>query len=247
MAQADAGGAPIRALATDYDGTLATHGEVNAATLAALQRLQASGRRLIMVTGRELPDLQRVFAHLALFDAVVAENGALLWRPASGEERLLAAPPPAAFVEALRTHGVRPLALGRSIVATASAYAPVVEAAIRSLGLDWRTILNKDSVMALPAGVDKASGLTAALGELGLSPGEVLGVGDAENDHAFLAICGVSAAVANALHELKAAVDIATPEPEGAGVAWLIARLIEDPEGFAALAGQAGHTRLASA
>ena len=247
MAQADAGGAPIRALATDYDGTLATHGEVNTATLSALQRLKASGRRLIMVTGRELPDLRRVFPHLALFDAVVAENGALLWRPATGEERLLAAAPPAAFVEALRRTGVQPLALGRSIVATASEYAPVVEAAIRTLGLEWRAILNKDSVMALPAGVDKASGLTAALDELGLSPTAVLGVGDAENDHAFLDICGVAAAVANALPELKAGVDIVAPEPEGAGVAWLIARLIEDPEGFAALAGQGARARLASA
>jgi len=228
--------AVIRALATDYDGTLATHGEVPAATLAALRRLKASGRKLIMVTGRELPDLQRVFPDLELFDAVVAENGALLWRPGGGEARQLAPSPPPAFIEALRAHRLEPLAIGRSIVATADEYAPIVEQAIRDLGLDWRTILNKDSVMALPAGVDKASGLAAALVELGLSADAVLGVGDAENDHAFLAVCGVSAAVANALPDLKATVDVVTPEAEGAGVAWLIDRLLEDAGGFAALA-----------
>jgi hypothetical protein len=225
-------------LATDYDGTLASHGVVADATLAALQRLKASGRKLVMVTGRELPDLRRVFPHLALFDMVVAENGALTWRHGGGEERQLAPSPPPAFLAALRAQGLQPLAVGRSIVATADEYAPVVEQTIRELGLDWRTILNKDSVMALPAGVDKASGLAAALDELGLAAAEVLGVGDAENDQVFLAACGVSAAVANALPDLKAAVDIVTPEPEGTGVAWLIDRLLEEPEGFAVLAAQ---------
>jgi HAD superfamily hydrolase (TIGR01484 family) len=236
----------IRALATDYDGTLATHGEVHAATLTTLQRFKASGRLLIMVTGRELPDLRRVFPEVALFNLVVAENGALVWRPSTGEERKLAASPPPAFVEALRVAGVRPLAVGRSIVATADEYAPVVEQAIRELGIAWRTILNKDSVMSLPAGVDKASGLAAALEMLGLAAGDVLGVGDAENDHTFVERCGVAAAVANALPALKAAVDVVTPEPEGEGVAWLIDRVLGDAEGFVAGA-RNGRAKVASA
>jgi hypothetical protein len=236
----------IGALATDYDGTLATDGQVAAATLEALRRLKASGRKLVMVTGRELPDLQRVFEPLPMFDAVVAENGALLYRPGAGEARLLAEPAPAALVEALRARGVAPLAVGRSIIATADENAPVVEAEIAALGLDWRVILNKDSVMCLPPGVDKASGLAAALAALDLAAADVLGVGDAENDHAFLAVCGVSAAVANALPDLKAAVDIVTPQDAGAGVAWLIDRLLEDPQGFAALA-RRGRASLASA
>ena len=74
------------ALACDYDGTLAHHGRVDEATLAALERLLATGRKLILVTGRELPDLLSVFPHLGLFERVVAENGALLYRPGSREE-----------------------------------------------------------------------------------------------------------------------------------------------------------------
>ena len=42
------------ALASDYDGTLATDGRVDNATIAALERLRDSGRRLLLVTGREL-------------------------------------------------------------------------------------------------------------------------------------------------------------------------------------------------
>ena len=226
----------IAALATDYDGTLAHEGEVAPATLDALDRLKASGRRLIMVTGRELPDLRRVFPEVAGFDAIVAENGALLWRLDGAEPRALAPAPPPAFVAALEARGVEPLNVGRVIVATADENAPVVAEALREVGLDWRLILNKDSVMCLPPGVDKASGLEAALAELGLEAAAVLGVGDAENDLPFLAICGLAAAVAGALPGVKAAADIVTPKDDGAGVAWLIDRLLADPESLAGLA-----------
>ena len=54
-------------LATDYDGTLAHDGIVSSQVIASLERLRQSGRRLVMVTGRELPDLQRAFTRLDLF------------------------------------------------------------------------------------------------------------------------------------------------------------------------------------
>jgi HAD superfamily hydrolase (TIGR01484 family) len=78
-----------RALATDYDGTLAHHGRVDGPTVEALGRLRASGRRLILVTGRELDELLGVFPHVELFDQVVAENGGLLYCPATGRQQLL--------------------------------------------------------------------------------------------------------------------------------------------------------------
>ena len=106
------------ALATDYDGTLAHDGRVNAATIEALKEVKRSGRKLILVTGRDLPDLQRVFPEVDLCDLVVAENGALLFNPAKKEEVLLAEPPSPAFVARLRELGVTPLAMGRTIVAT---------------------------------------------------------------------------------------------------------------------------------
>jgi HAD superfamily hydrolase (TIGR01484 family) len=105
-------------LATDYDGTIAHDGVVDADTITALERLRASSRRLILVTGRELPDLHRVMPRLDLFDRVAAENGALLYRPRSKEERVLANPPPARFIERLEQMPVSPLSLGRVIVAT---------------------------------------------------------------------------------------------------------------------------------
>ncbi|NKE69273.1 HAD-IIB family hydrolase [Candidatus Manganitrophus noduliformans] len=214
------------ALATDYDGTLATEGRVDEATLAALERLRNSGRRLILVTGRELDELLQVFPQVDLFESVVAENGALLYRPATREIKLLAEAPPARFAETLRARGVGPLSVGRVIVATWTPHETAVLETIRELGLELQVIFNKGAVMVLPSGVNKATGLAAALEALGLSPHNTVGVGDAENDHAFLHLCEASVAVANALPSLKEQADWVTQGSRGAGVTELIDHLL---------------------
>ena len=216
------------ALACDYDGTLATHGQVNEETVEALQRVLASGRKLLLVTGRELEDLLAVFPHVNLFDRVVAENGALLYRPASREEEVLATPPPEEFLWALRDRGVWPFSTGRVIVATHHPHENEVLDAIRQLGLELQVIFNKGSVMVLPSGVNKATGLARALQELALSAHNVVGVGDAENDHAFLRSCECSVAVANALPALKEEADYVTQGECSAGVVELIGQLVHD-------------------
>ncbi|HSO41413.1 MAG TPA: HAD hydrolase family protein, partial [Rhodospirillales bacterium] len=94
-----------QAVAFDYAGTLAKDGHVDKATVDALRRLKDSGRRLILVSGRERPDLLRAFAELDLFDRLVLENGAVLCGPGDATVAL-AEPPPAAFVERLRERGV---------------------------------------------------------------------------------------------------------------------------------------------
>src|SRR5215510_5881286 len=81
------------ALATDYDGTLARNGLADAQTIEALKKVRRSGRKLILVTGRDLPDLRRVFAELDLFDLIVAENGALLFDPPKRRKHCLAIRP----------------------------------------------------------------------------------------------------------------------------------------------------------
>ena len=215
------------ALATDYDGTLAHDGRTDEPTVAALERLRQSGRRLLLVTGRELEDLQKTFSRLDLFERVVAENGALLYRPSTKEEKVLGAAPPPAFLEALRARGV-PISVGRSIVATWEPHHAAVLDVIRKLGLELHVVFNKGSVMVLPPQVNKATGMAAALDELKLSPHNTVGVGDAENDHAFLAACECAAAVANALPALKERADVVTRGDHGAGVTELIDRLLAD-------------------
>ncbi|HWA73212.1 MAG TPA: HAD-IIB family hydrolase [Polyangiaceae bacterium] len=215
-------------LACDYDGTIASDGRVYPETVAGLRKAAESGRKLVLVTGRELGELLQVFPEIDLFDWVVAENGGLLYRPASREEFALAPEPPEALVALLRERGVVPLSIGRTIVATWEPHETTVLGAIRELGLELQVIFNKGAVMVLPSSVNKRSGLEAVLERLGLSAHNCVGVGDAENDHAFLSLCEFSVAVSNALPAVKESADFVTTVDHGAGVLELIDRLLAD-------------------
>ena len=210
-----------RALATDYDGTLAHDGSVDPPTIEALRRARANGLRLIMVTGRMLDDLLTIFPETAMFDRVVAENGAVLYHPETRASVTIAPPPPRALLEALSREGV-PISVGRSIIATVEPFDHPLFTAIHELGLEWHVIFNKGSVMALPADVTKASGLAPALEALDITAAETIGVGDAENDHALLRMCGLAVAVENALPSLKECADFVTSLSHGSGVTELI-------------------------
>jgi HAD superfamily hydrolase (TIGR01484 family) len=214
------------ALATDYDGTLAKHGLVPESALKALKRLRETGRQLILVTGRELDDLMRVFPEHAIFDRIVAENGALLYHPATREEAVLGEAPPPALVKRLQELGVSPLSVGRVIVATWSPNEQVVLDTIRALGLELQVIFNKGAVMVLPSGVNKATGLRHALAELSLSPHNAVAIGDAENDHALLSECELGIAVSNALPTLQERADWVTRAPASEGVCEIIEDLV---------------------
>ena len=205
-------------LATDFDGTLATDGGVPDDVLEALRAFRKTERKLFLVTGRELDDLKACMPELTLFDRVVAENGGVLYEPAAERRRDLAPRPPAEFVESLRTRSVSPLSVGDVIVATWEPNQQAVLDTIKELGLELQIIFNKGAVMVLPPGVNKASGLAAALAEMNISAHNIVGIGDAENDHAFLEACGCAVAVANALPMLKESADVVTKAARGQGV-----------------------------
>ena len=216
------------ALAADYDGTLASAGTVDTDTIQAIERLVASGRKLILVTGRVLPEILEIFPQISLCERVVAENGAVLYRPATKEITLLAPPPPSAFLEEVQRRKVEHLTLGNSIVATRVPYETVILDIIRDLGLELRIIFNKGAVMVLSHGINKATGLTAALKQLELSPHNIAAVGDGENDHAMLTYSEYAVAVENAVPMLKETADRTTVGDHGHGVIELINELVEN-------------------
>ncbi len=216
------------ALAVDYDGTLATDGVVDEHTVEALHRLRESGRRLVLVTGRIIEQLLRIFPQVGLCNLVVADNGAVLYDPETDDVTTLADPPPQEFVEALARRGVPRIEIGDVIVATWEPYETIVLETIRDLGLELQIIFNKGAVMILPTGVNKATGLKAALKKLGLSHHNTAAIGDAENDEAMLKMCDAAAAVDNALETVKRRVDLVMKGARGAGVVELIDLILAD-------------------
>ncbi len=172
-----------RGLALDYDGTLAENGVVSPAMLAALRRWRASKCLLVLVTGRHLAPVPE-----KLFDAVVLENGGLLLH--DGRRTQLGPSPSAEFLEALLRNGVAPLSPGCVVIATERSQAAAVRRAIEQTGAAVHLVYNNDSLMLLPEGIDKRTGLEAAAARLGLALKEILALGDAENDEPMLAACG---------------------------------------------------------
>ena len=227
------------ALATDYDGTLANEGIVSAAAVETLRRFRASGRRVILLTGRTFASLVEVFPCPDEFDVVVAENGATLYDPATKTEKVLVEAPPDKFVECLEERGVAPIDVGRVVVATTESQKQKVLDVIQELGLELHIVFNKGSLMVLPGGINKATGLQAALTHLHLSRHNVAGIGDAENDHAFLAACELSAAVENGLETIKQRVHYVARNANGKGVMEVCDEILgHDFSGHAAWAGQ---------
>lgn len=212
---------------TDYDGTLASNDWVMPEAVRALKDVKATGRKLILVTGRRLDDLQNVFPECPIFDRIVAENGAVLYCPATTALELLGSPPPQPFMDYLKEQGVA-FSTGHVIVAGWEPHQDIFLQAIKFAGLEYQLIFNKGAVMVLPPGVNKATGLHLALKSLQLSEHNAVAIGDAENDNAMLLTAECAVAVQNALPQVSQIADWTTDKPDGEGVIQLARRLIDD-------------------
>lgn len=214
----------FRALACDYDGTLASGDRLAPEVVEALERARSAGLRLVLVTGRTFFELVRVCAWLDLFDAVVVENGAVVYFPAEGMIRDLAPSPPARLLAELDRRGVA-YQLGRAIVAVARADEARVREALATAGVSLDLIYNRGALMLLPAGVSKGTGLQEVLRTLRLSFHDVLALGDAENDEALFEVCGGAGCPASAVPALRARADWVFPGEDGPALAAAIREL----------------------
>jgi hydroxymethylpyrimidine pyrophosphatase-like HAD family hydrolase len=199
-----------RVLALDFDGTIAVNDTIDGDVTAAIQEARNAGLLVILVTGRSLSDLDALFCSPSPFDAIVAENGALLRFPNLPSPILLSQSPDPRFLAELRNRGIQHHR-GQCVVdANADIAAQMVEV-IRSLCLPLAITFNLSRLMVLPHGVSKASGLREALWRLRTSAHNAIAVGNAENDHELLETCEIGAAVAWGSEALRRSADEIVP------------------------------------
>jgi hydroxymethylpyrimidine pyrophosphatase-like HAD family hydrolase len=191
------------ALAAGFDGTLAKDGRSDARCVEVLRQLSATGRKLILVTARELRELLEIFPEARIFDYVIAENGAVMYRPAERFSSIMAEAPSEMLLRALRLRQVAPLSVGSSTIKTSRENEAVVHEVLQRLRLEHQVLANGETLIILPAEVDKASGVAAALRELGLSPHNLVAIGDAQNDLALFGSAEYCVALQNAHPSLK--------------------------------------------
>lgn len=215
------------ALAAGFDATLARNGRCDARCVEALRAIAASGRKLILVTRRELRDVLQNFPEAGVFDYLVAESGAVMHRTATRESTILAHAPPENFVQELRRRRVTPLAVGSSTITTDCVHEDEVAATIRKLQLDCELVTDDDTLIILPGGLSKVSGVQAALDELGLSAHNLVAIGDAASDLPLFDLAEHAVAVHNADALLNRSADRTTQDANGEGFIEFARELIE--------------------
>lgn len=212
---------PPVAVAADLDGTLTLGGApIKPGLSETLLRVKKQGTKLILVTGRCTKEAREIVGR-RLFDALVAENGAVL--AVDGTEKKMAPPGWAKTRERLLPQlgggceevivsaGIDKLALARSLTPRGA-----------------RIELNKDRLMVIPRGVDKGTGLTAVLSALRLSPERTVCLGDGENDVSMFEAVGMKVALHNSVEELKLRADFVTSKEDGEGAIEALERLFPE-------------------
>lgn len=215
----------LKVLALDLDGTLAENGLVSPKTLASLQKARTAGFVLVLVTGRQLDDLLKIAPFDQLCEAIVAENGAVLYFPRNKAVMFPFGKVAKEISERLKRQDIS-LEEGMAIVSTWVPHDAIVQQTLSEMHYAATIEYNKGAVMVLPPGATKGTGLQEALNELGFTTHQVIGFGDAENDRSLFEQAGLSIAVSNASPAIKAIADVVLELPNGTGVSEVIDRLI---------------------
>jgi len=215
-------------IASDFDGTLAREGKVTAETWQMLHQAKLAGLALILVTGRNLDSFLPDGPFAEFCEAIVAENGAVVYFPRRDKIDLPFGQLDSKVIQRLEAYRI-PLERGMAIAATWLPHDETVLKVLRESGSGATLEYNRGAVMVLPPGATKGTGLQYALKELGYSTHNVVACGDAENDRSLFNVAELTAAVSNAHPNLKAAADLVLDQPNGAGVQTLITQLLNGP------------------
>jgi hydroxymethylpyrimidine pyrophosphatase-like HAD family hydrolase len=202
----------VRALFTDYDGTLAALDQpLQPKVVDCMRALKANGTKLILVTGKTQAKVHEAIpdsAVLQLFDFVVLESGGIIWKPSASDNslQLLGRPISPQFLSELAASGIAPLDVGRTMVCIDHRNVARVDAIAQELGISFGKVV-AGSVQYGTPGVCKSACMPTVLAMLGINARDALAVGDGPNDVDMLdktlngGVFGV--AVANAVPETK--------------------------------------------
>jgi len=195
-----------RLLVIDVDGTLLTDDyRLMAATRTAVQQVSAQGVQVVLASARSARALHAIMGALRIMGLAICYTGALTCR---------ISPDPHMPTEVMMEQRMN-LSSANDVLNNA------LERGISSRGqfslAHYLEITHQ--------GVDKATALLALGQQLGITPAEMVAVGDGENDLAMLRLVGLGIAMGNAPPSVQTAADWVTDTNNRDGVAIAIERL----------------------
>ncbi|MFQ6011946.1 MAG: HAD family hydrolase [Nitrososphaerales archaeon] len=216
----------IKTIVCDYDRTLTDEMlSPTAEAFEAIGKATALGLRFIIVTGRQLDFLLSLEEVRENATALVAENGAIAYELSTSRKSSPFASEATLIKKAFQGSGLR-FQQFEVMTSLSRRYENEVKTLISKNRLEADLHFNVDSIMVLPTGISKASGLALALDLIGASNKGIICFGDGENDIPLFKEADISVAVANAVSDVKAKADIVTTLSGGLGVAEQINRML---------------------
>jgi phosphoglycolate phosphatase (TIGR01487 family) len=219
----------MKAIAVDIDGTITDKNRkicVNA--IKALRKAEEMGYPVILVTGNILCSAKMVATMVGLSGGIVGENGGII--QTRKKELVLGdiekCKPAYNFLKSkyeVRKTEFSDLRLSEIAI-------------VRNIGVNTvkETVKNFDvevydtkfAIHITDPAVNKGKSLEIVAKDMGITPDEILAVGDSENDLEFLEVAGFKVAVSNADAELKERTDYVTKKPYGDGTAEAVEKFI---------------------
>ncbi len=224
----------IRLVAVDIDGTL-THGDrrLDVAAVDAIRKAESSNLPVALATGNVLPFAEAAAILLGTSGPLIAEDGGIVFDPASGQEHMLGDRLEADRGLAALERAFGPIQQTRSsnmrLTGLTLRHAIEVEDANKILtreGLDLVAIDSGFAIHLRSPDVNKGNALRRVSTLLRVPLAEIAAIGDGPNDIEMLKIAGLGFAVANSDEIVKRVCTHVTAEPYGKGVAEAIEKIL---------------------
>ncbi|MBU0979538.1 MAG: phosphoglycolate phosphatase [Nanoarchaeota archaeon] len=213
----------VNALVTDFDRTITDRpGVLSRNVMKELKKLKTMH---ILATGRPFEFVKRLARSHRIWDAIVCENGAVVYFPNSKKTIIINS----VFMDkARKTLEEKRIAgqYGEVVISLSLDTFEKARPLLAKLSKNLNYVRNVDVMMILPKFVDKGRSVKVVLDYFGIDSDKIIVVGDAENDLDLFRIPGYKVAVANAHPKLKIIADETTENPSSRGVIELVEKLL---------------------
>jgi len=218
----------LKALVTDVDGTITDRRRrISTAAVEAVRTLVDAGIDVVLASGNTVCFMDGLCKMVGTDGTIIGENGGVYRRAFSGtlhipgdQQACLGAFE--ILADYFTKRGVELELFGAQYRFADVAFARNIDpdearAVIRDRHLPVRLLDTGFAIHLQALGINKGTALWEIAGEMGLSPSEMMAIGDSENDIEMLEVAGVGVAVQNAPAATRRAADWVTGSAYGDG------------------------------
>ena len=216
----------FKVIATDIDGTITDkHERLYPKAIELIRELEKMGIKIMLVTGHMLCAAETLSHYIGTSGPIVSENGCVIVKKRWDDPIILGS----------RNNTEKALSVLKEYFGDSVKVKPIIKYRLVDISLKrtfnpdlGNKILNEKKIPAylvdsnfaihiIDKNVNKGVGTVKAGSLIGVTPNEMIGIGDGKNDYYLLKSVGYSIALAHAPEKLKEIADYVTRKPYGEG------------------------------